>query len=103
MEKFIIGIAIIIIIFTFGFIFVTIQNNANYGTKEGTVIDKQYNGSFTTYVYSGKVLVPIYHPSSWKIKLQKETVDGEKTIWIDVTEEEYKTINIGDYLGNKEK
>lgn len=100
MDKFSLimtGICILIIICIFGLLFATFKNEEDYGIKEGTVINKEHNSRYTSFVYSGKVLVPISHPGSWKLQLQKEAEGKVKTIWIDVSEEEYKKINIGDY------
>ena len=107
MEKIISIIVIGSILFIFTLLIVFGIQNASYGPKVGTVIDKKYTSesSYYTYdtVYSGNtsITVPKYHhyPATWKLKLQK-TEDGKtKEIWIEVTEDEYNKIKIGEFYG----
>lgn len=75
----------------------------NYGTKTGKVIDKRYNSSYVTYSHSSvnnvNVNIPVTHPESYQIKISKIENGKEKSIWIDITKEEYNKIKIGDSYG----
>lgn len=79
------------------------KEESEFGIKEGVVIDKDYNGGYTTMIYAGKVIVPQYHPASWKIKIQKEVKEENKTLWIEVDETTYHSLNIGDFYPKEEK
>ena len=74
-----------------------IKNEVDYGKKEGIIIDKKYNSSYTTMVTSGKTLVPQYHPETWNLKIQKEVNGQVKSIWVSVDEYTYHNFGIGDY------
>lgn len=107
MEKFIIIFATGLILIIFALLISGIVQYEGYGAKVGTVIDKQYTSenfyitTKTQYIENKTISIPEYHhePAKWKIKLQKLEADKEKTIWIEVTEEEYKNLKIGEYYG----
>lgn len=80
-----------------------VKEESEFGTKEGFVIDKDYNGAYTTMIYAGKVIVPQYHPASWKIKIQKEVKGENKALWVEVDETTYHSLNIGDFYPKEEK
>jgi hypothetical protein len=65
--------------------------------ESGTVINKKHKNaySFTTFVMSGKVMVPIIHhyPESWIIYIGQ----GEKKGSCSVSELEFKNIQINSY------
>lgn len=69
--------------------------------NSGTVVDKQHLLAYTTttFVMSGKVLVPIttYHPESWSIKVE----DGGETGWVSVDETTYDEYEVGDYYAGE--
>lgn len=102
-EMFVIGIIIIILILSI----VCLSRIESYGSKVGTVVDKEYASerSYTTtqiqYVGNNTIQIPKYHhePAKWKLKLQKTENDKTKEIWIEVTEEEYNNIKIGEFYG----
>ena len=92
----------------FGLIIYTGIKEANYGIKQGIVIDKQYTSEHTYTEYSvshiGNETIKIPYQKSvaekYKIKIQK-TVDGkQKNTWVEVPKEEYNNLNIGDSYGN---
>ena len=58
----------------------------------GHVIKKVHYASYTTYVLSGKVMVPITYPERWG--LIGEDQNGN-TRECDVTEEVYETVDLG--------
>lgn len=70
--------------------------------ESGTVIDKEYEPEYTSTMYvrvGDNVMVPCstHHDAKYEIKLSGEE-NGEKvTCWIYVSEETYKSYNIGDY------
>ena len=105
MEKVIIIFTIIILISIFAFIGIYIYNYIDYGKKEGTIVDKSYQAAYTTVIYttvsSGGTTTSIpvsqYYPESFNIKIQKEEGNKRKEIWIQVPENEYKDLKIGDY------
>ena len=102
LEILIITITIITIMSTFLIIGIIIKNNIEYGTKEGTVIDKNYTSAYTTMQTSGNITFPQYHPENYSIKIQKEVEGKEKSIWINVDQITYHNINVGDYYGYHE-
>ena len=102
LSVIIIMVVILILVFVGRLLYVEIKAEEVYGTKQGQIIDKEYHAAYTSTVYSGKVMVPSYHPASYRIRIEKE-IDGEmKSIWISVDEVTYHDVNIGDYY-NKEK
>lgn len=107
MEKrengFISILSCIIILFVFGLIITQIKSEEEYGTKQGKIIDKKYHTAYTSIVYSSKVMIPTYHPASYRICIQKD-INGElKSIWIDVDSDTYRELNIGDYYNREEE
>ena len=93
LEIVVISIAIILIVGVFALIGCQIKNEMDYGIKEGTVIDKDYDSAYTSYIYINRMMIPQYHGESWKIKIQKE----DKELWISVDEITYHNYEIGDY------
>lgn len=73
-----------------------IYKEVDFGTKQGIVIDKKYHSAWVSYsssfVNGGTISIPVTHPQSWSIRIQKD----DKDLWIDVSESEYNQINIGD-------
>ena len=102
LEALIVIIAIIITIAMIAMIVILIKNDIEYGTKEGTVIYKNYTSAYTTMMRSGNITFPQYHPESYSIKIQKEVEGKEKSIWINVDQTTYHNINVGDYYGYHE-
>lgn len=74
---------------------------SSYGDIKGTVIKKEHKEAYhyTSFVKSGKVLVPISHniPEQYKIEISKVENDETKTKWVNITKEKYETIQIGDW------
>lgn len=101
----IIAITIIIIVALFGIIGCSIYTDIDYGTKQGTIIDKKYNAAYTsttyTSTYTGKTTISIpvtrYNPENYNIKIQKEDNGKTKECWVQITKEEYNKYKIGDY------
>ena len=82
----IITVAIITVVTTMALIITHISNNINYGTKQGTIVDKRYNAPYTTYITSnvGKstIRTPRYYPETYSIKIQKNDNGKIKECWI---------------------
>lgn len=76
-----------------------------YGELEGEIIDKSYKKAYSSAVVvkTGDVFVPIVqnHPESWKIRIEKTEDYKIKTTWVNVTEEYYNNVEIGDYYIEK--
>ncbi len=89
-------LAILMIVGILGLIGYAVYQEASFGTKTGVIIDKKYHASWvsysTSYVNGSTINVPVTHPQSWSIKIQK----GNKDLWIDVSESEYNNLSIGD-------
>lgn len=89
-------IAILIIIGIFSLIGISIHKNIDFGAKQGIVIDKQYNAPRISYTNSNvngsSINIPVTHPQSWSVKIKKD----DKELWIDVSENEYNNLKIGD-------
>ncbi len=96
LEVVVTSIAIILIVGGFVLIGCLIKNEIDYGVKEGTVIDKDYDPAHTSYIYINGMMIPQYHGESWQIKIQKE----DKELWISVDELTYHEYEIGDYYPN---
>lgn len=96
------SIAILIIIAIIAIIGISIYQNVSFGTKQGIVIDKQYNAPWisynTSYVNGNHIIIPVTHPQTWSIKIKK----GDKELWIDVSENEYNNLSIGDCYNCRE-
>lgn len=107
MEKIITVFVIAIILIIFLVLGASIYNYADYGTKVGTVIDKEYSSERSYYsydtVHSGNstYTVPRYHyyPESWKLKIQKTENGKTKEVWIEVPESEFNNIKVGEFYG----
>ena len=65
-------------------------------------IDKEYHSAWvsytSSYVNGSTISIPVTHPQSWSIKIQKD----DKDLWIDISESEYNQIKIGDCYQCKE-
>lgn len=89
-------LAALIIVTVVGIIGYAVYQDVSYGTKTGIVIDKQYHASWvshsTSYVNDRSINIPVTHPQTWSIRIQKDNKD----IWIDVSENEYNSLSIGD-------
>lgn len=100
--KIIFAIPLIIFIII---LIVVIYTYADYGTKEGTIIDKSYHQAYTTTEYTtsninnSTIRIPqqIYHPETYNIKIQKQDGAKLKECWIQITALEYEKYKIGDY------
>ncbi len=94
--------AILFIALVFFLIGFMIYKNVSFGTKQGIVIDKEYHSAWvsytSSYVNGSTISIPVTHPQSWSIKIQKD----DKNLWIEVSESEYNQINIGDCYQCKE-
>lgn len=98
----VIMVAILILTLTGSILYTMIKEEEVYGSKQGQIIDKSYHAAYTSMIYSGRVIIPQYHPASYRIRIQKD-IDGElKSIWIDIDEKTYHEINIGDYYNKEE-
>lgn len=90
---------IALVSFLIGFM---IYKNVSFGTKQGIVIDKEYHSAWvsytSSYVNGSTISIPVTHPQSWSIKIQKD----DKDLWIDISESEYNQIKIGDCYQCKE-
>lgn len=76
------------------------DNREEYIGIEGTVVEKEFEPEhyITTYVYTGKVLIPIINriPDTWTLTVEYET-DGEtEKIRYEVTEALFNEYGIGD-------
>lgn len=101
-EIFVTGIVVILLITVFIAIGKVIKEENDYGVKEGQVIDKRYSSAYTTMMISGKVMIPQYHPESYKIQIQKEIDSKLESIWVTVDKDTYHKLNIGDYYNGVE-
>lgn len=101
-EAFFIILFVALLILLVSLIGIMIYQNVSYGEKEGTITNKYYKGPYTTtsYMMSGKVMIPItnYHSESWNFELQKEVKGKTKNITIEVAQDIYNQYNIGDYF-----
>ena len=101
-EILIIAVTIILIVILFVTIGTFIKKEIDYGVKEGQVVDKKYSSSYTTMMFCGKVMIPQYHPESYKIQIQKEIKGNIESIWLTIDKDIYHNINIGDYYKESE-
>ena len=107
MKKVIISFTIILIIVIFGTIGYSIYTNIDYGAKQGIIVDKKYNGAYTyteystSYIGNSTIQIPQqrYVPEMYQIKIQKTEGEKTKSIWIEVTAEEYNNLKISDNYG----
>lgn len=98
----IIIVVILILTWTCNALYTIMKEEEAYGSKQGQIIDKDYHAAYTSFMYSGRIMIPQHHPASYRVCIQKD-IDGElKSIWIDVDEKTYHEINIGDYYNKEE-
>lgn len=91
----------------FGLFIYACIDEASYGIKQGIVLDKQYESAHTytayttSYIGNDTIRIPHqeYVSEKYKIKIQKTEDNKTKSIWIEVTPEEYNNLNIGDSYG----
>lgn len=66
------------------------------GCKEkdikGVIIEKHYIPSHTTLFYSGKILLPITHPATYKVTIANDTAQ----LTLGVSDYTYFNVNVGD-------
>lgn len=97
LVKSIVIVAVTIMVFTIGF---GIANESNR-ISEGVVIDKSYSPAYTSYQHihhsKGSTAIPTYHAETYQIRLQGEKDEKTVTYWRQVTEQEYHSVNVGDY------
>lgn len=101
-KKICISIIFIIILF--------ILSGCGYGVKKGMIVDKKFTPEHTTHgtiVHKvGTVIVTTptthHHEDEWSIKIQKEENGKIKECWVNVTEEKYNQLQIGDYYEESE-
>lgn len=70
--------------------------------EKGEVVEKYERKAYTTFVYSGKTLVPVYHPRTWNIRIKGSYKGEERTEIYSVTEDYYDQVKVGDVLDVKE-
>lgn len=105
--KIIFAISLIIFIVILIVVIQHIYTYADYGTKEGTIIDKRYYQAYTTTEYTTSninnsiIRIPqqIHHPETYNIKIQKQDGTKLKECWIQITALEYEKYKVGDYYG----
>ncbi len=105
-QGIVIVIAIAVIVLVVGFIGYYIYSYATYGSKEGTIIDKSYTPAHTytttqtSYVNGSTINIPSqnYQAESYTFAIQKVINGKTKSIWVNVTKEEFEKYNIGDYF-----
>lgn len=89
-------LAILVILLIVGLVAYSIYEEASFGAKTGIIVDKKYHASWvsyqSSYVNGSTINIPVTHPQSWSIKIQKDN----KELWIDISESEYNNLNIGD-------
>lgn len=103
-KKIVISIFFIIMLFVFT------GCGYEYGTMQGTVVDKNFTPAHTTNTYIahrvGKTMISTpmtqYHKDTWRIKIQKEEDNKIKECWVSIREEKYNQIQIGDYYSEEE-
>lgn len=81
-------------------LYIFLLTGRGYRELEGIVIDKEYKQEYTTIrcMPIGKIVttIPIHHPATWKLRIQKEENGKTKTTWVSVEEEYYNKVQIGD-------
>lgn len=102
LSVIIIMVVILILMFIGRLLYIEIKAEEAYGTKQGQIIDKDYHAAYTSMMYSGRVMIPHYHPASYRIRIQKDINGERKSIWISVDETTYHNVNIGDYYNKEE-
>ena len=94
MKKILLFLLIIPLLFTSG----CSSSNKDYKIYEGYVVDKIYDEgyTYTTYIQSGKVRVPIIHhvPDKYYVVIYKE----EKITKHSVSKEFYDNFTVGSYV-----
>ncbi len=108
----VIVITVIMIVATIilGIVLSSVISDMDYGTKQGIVIDKDYSSahtytSYTTsYVGDSTIRIPHqeYVDEKYRIRIEKVEDGKTKNRWLEVTEEEYNSLNIGDRYGGYE-
>lgn len=105
-SKVLSGIVILVVMLIICLLGYYLYSNVSYGTKEGTIIDKQYNSAYfhttttTNYVNGSYIKIPQqqYISEYYTFKIQKNLNDKKKTVVINVTKEEFEMFCIGDYF-----
>lgn len=61
--------------------------------ESGVVLDHRYDDAYTTYVWTGRVLVPVRHSEDWNLLIE----DSDDGTWVEVSESEYESYEVGDF------
>lgn len=97
------SIVILVIVAIAAIVAIDIYQNVSFGVKTGIVVDKEYHSSWvsynTSYSSNTHLSIPVTHPERWSIKIKKE----DKELWIDVSENEYNNLSIGDCYNCKKE
>lgn len=68
---------------------------ATTAPTKGKVVNKSYNNPYTQIIFTGKTMVPIFHPESWNVTIQGE---GGKTWTYLVSHSNYDMIQYGEVV-----
>ncbi|HES9049744.1 TPA: hypothetical protein VPG36_001011 [Streptococcus pyogenes] len=63
---------------------------------KGIVIDKYIDHSYVTYIYTGKAMIPVFHPEEYLIKIKGEIDNKETKETFSLKKSEWENIKIGD-------
>lgn len=101
MKK-IIKIFLVAILCLSMFLLVACANNEKYIGIEGRVVDKEYEESFTTLIFTGQMYMLITHPAQWILTVEYKTENGIEKTEYEVSETIFNLYEIGDlyiYMG----
>ncbi|MED5795471.1 hypothetical protein VYH97_10295 [Streptococcus anginosus] len=63
---------------------------------KGIVIDKYIDHSYVAYIYTGKVMVPVFYPEKYLIKIKGKIDKKEIKETFSLKKSEWENIKIGD-------
>lgn len=93
LEILLVGGLLVIVLIMLVMVINSIKYEIDFGVKEGIIIDKEHSPAYKTFVYSGKVLVPVHHAEKWQLKIEKES----KELWVNVDKKTYHNYQIGEF------
>lgn len=64
--------------------------------EKGVIVEKYERSAYTTFVKSGKGMVPIHHPKSWNVKIKGDYKGKTRIETYSVSKDYFEKARVGD-------
>lgn len=72
----------------------TLTGCAEHKISKGVVVNKSMTPVYTSFIFNGKVMIPIVHPASYRVSVKDKGI--VETFY--VNEDKYSTLRVGDSI-----